>query len=53
VDERSAKVVRWFLDADDSPDSHQHLIIAFWPIYNAPFNLRANSYRGICIKSIN
>jgi len=30
------KVVRWFLDADDNPDSHQNLIIAFWPIYNVP-----------------
>jgi len=26
-------VVRWFLDADDNPDSHQNLIITFWPIY--------------------
>jgi len=22
-------VVRWFLDADDNPDSHQNLIITF------------------------
>jgi len=22
--------VRWFLDADDNPDSHQNLIITFW-----------------------
>jgi len=36
VDERSAKVVRWFLDADDKADSHQNLIITFWPIYNVP-----------------
>jgi len=28
------KVVRWFLDADDSPNSHQNIIITFWPIYN-------------------
>jgi len=28
------KVVRWFLDADDNPDSHQSLIITFWPIYS-------------------
>jgi len=28
------KVVRWFLDADDNPDSHQTLIIVFCPIYN-------------------
>jgi len=28
---RSAKVVRWFLDADDNPDSHQNLIISFGP----------------------
>jgi len=30
------KVVRWFLDADDNPDSNQNLIITFWPIYNVP-----------------
>jgi len=24
-------VVRWFLDADDNPDSHQNLIINFGP----------------------
>jgi len=30
------KVVIWFLDADDDPDSHQNLIITFWPIYNVP-----------------
>jgi len=24
--------MRWFLDADDNPDSHQNLIITFWPI---------------------
>ena len=29
VDETSTKVVRWFLDADDNPDSHQNLIITF------------------------
>ena len=47
------KVVRWFLDADDNPDSHQNLIIAFWPIYNVPWNFHANSFRGIWIKSTN
>jgi len=45
--------VRWFLDADDNPDSHQNLIITFWPIYNAPWNLHANLFRGISIKSTN
>jgi len=25
------KVVRWFLDADENPDSHQNLIISFSP----------------------
>jgi len=30
------KLVTWFLDADDDPDSHQNLIIACWPIYNIP-----------------
>jgi len=28
------KVVRLFLDADDSPISHQNIIITFWPIYD-------------------
>jgi len=48
-----AKVVRWFLDADDHPDSHQNLVITFWPIYNVPWNLHASSFRGIRIKSTN
>jgi len=26
------KVVRWFLNADDNPDSHQNLIIIFSPM---------------------
>jgi len=30
------KVVRWFLDADENPDSHQNLIITLWPIENLP-----------------
>jgi len=30
------KVVRWFLDSDDNSDSHQYLIITFWPIYKVP-----------------
>jgi len=47
------KVVRWFLDADDSPNSHQNLIITFWPIYNVPWNFHPNLFRGICIKSTN
>jgi len=44
-------VVRWFLDADDSPNSHQNVIITFWPIYNVPWNLHENLFHGICIKS--
>jgi len=36
-----------------NPDSHQNLIITFWPIYNVPWNLYANLFRGICIKSTN
>jgi len=36
--ERSAKVVSWFLDADDNLDCHQNVIITFWPINNAPQN---------------
>jgi len=47
------KVVRWFLDADDSPISHQIIIITFWPIYNVPWNLHASLFHGICIKSSN
>ena len=47
------KVVRWFLDANDNPNSHQNLIITFWPIYNVLWNLHANLFRGICIKSTN
>ena len=42
------KVVRWFLDADDNPDSHQNLSITFWHIYNVPWNLHANLFHGIC-----
>jgi len=42
-----------FLYVDDNPDSHQNLIITFWPIYNGPWNLHANSLRDICIKSTN
>jgi len=29
------------------------VIIIFWPIYNVYWNLHANSFRGICIKSTN
>jgi len=47
------KVVRWFLGGDDNPDSDQNLLNNFWPIYNVPWNLHANSFRGICIKSTN
>ena len=41
------------MDADDNPDSHQNLIISFWPIYTVPWNLHAHSFRSICIKSTN
>jgi len=44
-------MVRWFLDADNKPDSHQSIIITFWLIYNAAWNLHENSFRGICIKT--
>ena len=47
------KVVRWFLDAIDNPNSHQNIIITLWPIYNVLLNLHANLFRGICIKSTN
>jgi len=30
------KVVRWFLDANDNPNSRQNLIITYWPINNVP-----------------
>jgi len=30
------KMMIWFLDADDNADSHQNLIITFWPINNVP-----------------
>jgi len=36
MDETSAKMWKSFLDADDNPDSHQNLVIIFWPIYNVP-----------------
>ena len=39
------------LDTDDNPYSHQNLIISFWPIYNVPWNVHVNLFRGICIKS--
>jgi len=47
------KAVRCFVDVDYNPDSHQNLIITFWPIYNVPWNLHANLFRGICMKSTN
>jgi len=47
------KVVRWLLDADDSPNSNQNIIITFWSTYNVPWNLHANLFRRICIKSTN
>ena len=46
-------VVRWFLDADHNPGSRRNLIITFWPIYNVPWSLHANSFRDICIKLTN
>jgi len=45
------KVVRWFLDADDSPISKKNIIITFWPIYNVPWILHASLFHGIWIKS--
>jgi len=48
---RLQKVVRWFLDADNSPNSLQNIIISFWSIYNVPWSFHANLFRGICIKS--
>jgi len=46
------KVVRWYLDADDHPDSHQNIIITHWPIHKVPWNLHANLFRGISIEPI-
>jgi len=34
------------------PPKHT-VIISFWPIYNVPWNLLANSFLGICIKPTN
>jgi len=53
VDERSTNVVRWFLDADDNPDSHQSLISSSSAIYIVPWNLHANSFRCVYIQSTN
>ena len=36
VDGGPAKVVKWFLDAYDSANFHQNLIITFWSIYKVP-----------------
>jgi len=41
--------VRWLPEADDNPDSHKNLITAFCPIYNVPWNLHADSFRGIAL----
>ena len=46
-------MLKCFPDANDNPDSHQNLLNSFWPIYNVPWNLHANSFPGICIKSTN
>ena len=47
------KVLRWLLDADDNLDSHQNIIITFWPNYNVAWTSHANLFRVICIKSTN
>jgi len=46
------KVVGWFLDAHDDPDSHQNLIITFWPIYNVPW-ICIQIYSVVFAKSTN
>ena len=51
VDGGLQKVVRWFLDEDDIPNSHQNLI-TFWPVRNVPWNLHANLFYGICNKYV-
>jgi len=33
------KVVRWFLDADNNPDSHQNLIILLFGTYSLQYNV--------------
>jgi len=33
--------------------SHQNLLITFWPVYNVPWNIHANLFRGACFKSTN
>jgi len=52
VDENLQKVERWFMNADDNSDSHQNLIITFWPICNVPWNLHANLFRCIRINKL-
>jgi len=42
---RNWRIKRWQL--------RQILLYYFWPIYNVPWNLHANSFCGICIKSTN
>jgi len=49
VDERSAKSGEMVFVLRRYPDSYWNLIITFWLIYNVPWNLHANLFRGICI----
>jgi len=40
-------VVTCFLNADDNLESQQILMTTFWPMYNVPWNLHTNSFRGL------
>jgi len=53
VDGEFAKSGEVVFDADDSPNSHQNIIITFWTSYNVPWNLHANLFHGMSIESTN
>jgi len=43
------RIERIIAEHNLNADSHRNIIITFWPIYNIPWNLHENSFRGICI----
>jgi len=46
VDERSEKSAEMVSGRRRYPDSHENLIITFWPFYNVLWNLHASLFRG-------